>query len=54
VLQHLLAGRGIDQIAAVMSLSSKTVSNYQTLVRQKLGVGTAVELLRYAQRHGLG
>ena len=53
VLQHLLAGRGVDEIAAVMRLSSKTVSNYQTLVRQKLGVGTAVELLRYAQRHGL-
>jgi DNA-binding CsgD family transcriptional regulator len=36
-----------------MHLSPKTVSNYQTLVRQKLGVTTAVELLRYAREHGL-
>jgi DNA-binding CsgD family transcriptional regulator len=29
------------------------VANYQTTIRQKLDVGNAVELLRYAQRHGL-
>jgi len=29
------------------------VSNYQTQIRQKLGVAGAVELLRYAREHGL-
>jgi len=29
------------------------VANYQTTIRQKLGVGNAVDLLRYARRHGL-
>jgi DNA-binding CsgD family transcriptional regulator len=36
-----------------LSLSSKTVSNLQTAIRAKLGVTTGVELLRYAQLHGL-
>lgn len=53
VLQHLIAGRSVEDIAALLRLSGKTVANYQTLVRQKLGIATAVELLRYAQVHGL-
>lgn len=53
VLQGLVQGLGVDEIAQRMHLSAKTVANYQTLVRQKLGVGNAVELLRYAQQHRL-
>ena len=53
ILQQLLAGHGVDEIAQTLRLSAKTVSNYQTQIRQKLGVGSAVELLRYAREHGL-
>lgn len=53
VLQGLLAGDSLDTIAERLHLSAKTVSNLQTLIRQKLGVGNAVELLRYAQQHRL-
>ena len=49
----LLAGDALDVIAERLHLSAKTVSNHQTLIRQKLGVGNAVELLRYAQLHRL-
>lgn len=53
VLQELLQGRSVEQIAERLSVSAKTVSNYQTLIRQKLGVTTALELLRYGREHGL-
>lgn len=53
VLLGLVAGEEVEAIAERLHLSPKTVSNYQTLIRQKLGVSTAVELLRYAQQHGL-
>ncbi len=53
VLQGLVAGDALDTIAERLHLSAKTVSNHQTLIRQKLGVGNAVELLRYAQLHRL-
>lgn len=53
VLQGLVQGLAVDDIAQRLHLSAKTVANYQTLVRQKLGVATAVELLRYAQQHRL-
>jgi DNA-binding NarL/FixJ family response regulator len=53
VLQQLISGLSIETIARRMGVSDKTVSNYQTLVRQKLDVGNSVELLHYAQRHAL-
>jgi DNA-binding NarL/FixJ family response regulator len=53
VLRLLLAGASLESIARQMGLSDKTVSNYQTLVRQKLGVASAHELLHYAREHGL-
>ena len=53
VLRGLAEGLGVEQIAARLHLSPKTVSNYQTQVRQRLGLQTAVELLKYARQHGL-
>lgn len=53
ILQQLLAGRSLDDIAQALRLTPKTVSNYQTQIRQKLGVGGALELMRYAREHGL-
>lgn len=53
VLQRLVAGRSVEDIAQGMHLSPKTVANYQTEIRRKLGVGNAVELLHYARLHGL-
>jgi DNA-binding NarL/FixJ family response regulator len=53
VLRGLVEGLTLDQIAARMHVSSKTVSNYQTQIRQRLGVATAIELLHYAREHRL-
>ena len=33
--------------------SQKTAANYQTILKQKLGITNAVELVRLAIRHGV-
>ncbi|HEU4459815.1 MAG TPA: response regulator transcription factor [Methylibium sp.] len=53
ILQQLIAGRSVEEIAQTLRLSAKTVANYQTGIRHTLGVGSAVELLRYAKEQGL-
>ena len=53
ILQRLVVGHDVDRIAQTLHLSAKTVANYQTEIRRKLGVGNAVELLRYARVHGI-
>ena len=52
-LRRLLTGMPFDEIAGQLGMSEKTVSNHQTQIRQKLGVGNAVELIHYARGHGL-
>jgi DNA-binding NarL/FixJ family response regulator len=53
IFQRLVGGHDVDRIAQTLRLSAKTVSNYQTEIRRKLGVGNAVELVRYAREHGI-
>lgn len=53
VLRLLLDGCPLHEIARRLHLSPKTVANHQSAIRAKLGVSSAVELLRYARRHGL-
>lgn len=53
ILRRLAAGDGVERIAQSLFLSAKTVANYQTEIRRKLGVGNAVELVNYARRHGI-
>ena len=49
----LAQGVSVDEIASSRMLSKKTVANYQTVIRQKTGCRSPVEILRYAQRLGL-
>jgi two-component system, NarL family, invasion response regulator UvrY len=53
VLRLIAAGQTIKEIAAELSLSEKTVGTYRTRISEKLGLGTNVELTRYALQHRL-
>ncbi len=46
-------GRSASEIAALLSLSVKTVSTYRVRILEKMGLGSNAELMRYALRHGL-
>jgi DNA-binding CsgD family transcriptional regulator len=47
----LAKGHSITQIAKVLSLSEKTINNYQTQIRIKLDLQTAAELVHFAIRN---
>lgn len=53
VLKLLVDGCSLNEIAQQLGLTTKTVSNHQSSIRQKLGAETATQLLRAAMRLGL-
>jgi DNA-binding NarL/FixJ family response regulator len=53
VMQMLLAERTTDEIAAALHLSPKTIANLHSLIKDKLGVASDIELVRLALRQGL-
>jgi DNA-binding NarL/FixJ family response regulator len=53
VLELLLQGCTLEEIAHKLSVHPKTVANHQSAIKQKLGVDTAAQLFRTALRLGL-
>lgn len=53
-LFRLLAqGHPLPECARLLGVSAKTASNYQTLIREKLGIGTSAALVHLAIRCGV-
>ena len=53
IFRLLAEGLDMDAIASTLNISSKTVSNYQTMIKQKLDINTPIELIRYAIKVGV-
>ncbi len=50
ILQMLLGGKSIEDIAETLHISAKTAANTRYLIRAKLGVASDIELVRLALR----
>ncbi len=53
IFRLLARGESIAACAAALNLSSKTVSNHQTAIKEKLHVSTSAALVHLAIRHGV-
>ena len=53
VLEHIARGQTNAQIAAALSISENTVAWHRANLRDKLGIHSVAEFVRYAIRHGL-
>ncbi len=53
IFKLLVDGNSVMDIARMLSLSAKTVANYNTQIKNKLKVTNAAELVRFAVRHGV-
>jgi DNA-binding NarL/FixJ family response regulator len=53
VFRLLAQGLSPNECAAALKLSPKTLSNHQTLIKDKLGVTTSAALVHLAIRHGV-
>ena len=53
IFRMLCEGVEINQIGNTLNISIKTVANYQTTIKQKLGIHNTVEMVRLAIRYGL-
>jgi len=53
IFRLIARGQTLSSIASLLSLSVKTVANYHSLIKQKLGVASDVELVILAQRRNV-
>lgn len=53
ILRLLALGHSVRDIAEKLRLTFKTVANYQSSIRQKLGADNSVQLIRIAAENGL-
>jgi DNA-binding NarL/FixJ family response regulator len=53
VFRQIASGRSVRDIAGSLQLSGKTIANYYTQVRSKLGANNAADLARLAVRAGV-
>ena len=53
VFRLLAEGKAILEISRILSLSEKTVANYQASIKQKLEADTSAQMVWIALRHGL-
>jgi DNA-binding NarL/FixJ family response regulator len=53
ILRLLSAGKSLSEVAWLVPSSYKTVANTSSIMRQKLGVRTSVELVRFAIESGV-
>ena len=53
IFRLLAGGYSVLAIAGLLSLSGKTVANYHSLIKQKLGIASDVELVLLAQRQNV-
>lgn len=53
VLQLLVRGKSVSEIAELLALSANTISTYRARIFDKLQVRSLVELVAYANRHKL-
>jgi two-component system invasion response regulator UvrY len=53
VLRLLAHGFDVEEVAERLGVSPKTAANHQTSIKQKLGAGSALQLILIAQQSGL-
>jgi two-component system, NarL family, invasion response regulator UvrY len=53
IFRLIARGQTVSSIATLLSLSAKTVANYHSLIKQKLGIASDVELVLLAQRRNI-
>lgn len=53
IMRLLIAGQGVNEIAAKLAISNKTVSTHKTRLMEKLNQTSVAELMRYAMEHDL-
>lgn len=53
IFRLLARGESLSECASVLNLSQKTISNHQTMIKEKLGVSTTAALVHLALRHGV-
>jgi len=52
IFMAIVEGQGVNEIAARLSISNKTVSTHKTRLMEKMGFTSNADIVRYAVQHG--
>jgi DNA-binding NarL/FixJ family response regulator len=53
VMRKLISGKGVNEIAAELAISNKTVSTHKIRLLEKLKLSNLADLMRYAMEHAI-
>jgi DNA-binding NarL/FixJ family response regulator len=53
VFRMLVAGNCVNEIAAKLCISNKTISTHKVHLMEKMNLGNVADLVRYAMQHGI-
>lgn len=53
MVRLLVQGDTVRRISEMIGVSEKTIANYQSAIREKLGARNSLQLSRLALQHGL-
>jgi DNA-binding NarL/FixJ family response regulator len=53
VLERLVQGSSVNEIAQQLALSNKTISTHKARLMQKMNANSMADLMRYAMEHKL-
>jgi two-component system, NarL family, invasion response regulator UvrY len=53
IFRLIAQGKDVEEIADALKLSTKTIANYQSIIKKKLSINHSIDIVKLAMQHGI-